>query len=383
MIVMKMNVGIDVLIKKLYERNPLARDIVEKIHELAGRIEGYDRIKIMNFCGTHEWTITHYGIRSLMPESIELIAGPGCPVCITPGYYVDFLIKLSFEEYTVLTYGDAYKLPGTSLKHIRSLYDARSKGASVEVVYSFYDAVRKARENKNRKYIFFAVGFETTMPTTAEILYRGEVPENLVVLSAYRFTPPIMEYLLNEYSGDIILHGVIAPGHVSAIVGSRAWEFLPKEYNVPVVVSGFEPIDVLLSIYFILKMLRDRRPGLINEYRRVVKPEGNLYARKLIAEVYEVIDAYWRGIGLVDKSGAVLSKEYSSHDAHRIFGLEEKEYKDNIPGCKCGEVVLGLIKPTQCPLFLRACTPEKPYGPCMVSVEGTCRIWAENIPLKL
>ncbi len=380
---MRASISLDILIKKLYERNPLAKDIVRKIHELTSKIEGYDKIKIMNFCGTHEWTITHYGIRSLMPESIELVAGPGCPVCITPGYYVDLLIKLSFEGYTILTYGDAYKLPGTSLKRIRSLYDARSKGASVEVVYSFYDAIKKARENKNKKYIFFAVGFETTMPSTAEPLYRREVPENLAILSAYRFTPPIMKYLLDKYGEDIKLHGIIAPGHVSTIIGSRAWEFLPKEYRVPVVVSGFEPIDVLLSIYFILKMLYNKKPGLVNEYRRVVKPEGNLYAQKLIAEVYEVIDAYWRGIGLVEKSGAILNEEYSRYDAHKIFGLKEKEYRDNIPGCRCGEVVLGLIKPTQCPLFLRACTPEKPYGPCMVSVEGTCRIWAENIPLKL
>ena len=372
-------------IKSLYEKNPASREIVSAIHRLASRLKdkGFTVIKIMNFCGTHEWTITHYGIRSLMPSNIDLVAGPGCPVCITPGYYVDLLVKLSFEDYTVLTYGDAYRLPGIHTARYRSLYDARMNGGSVEIVYSFYDAVVRARRNKSRKYIFFAVGFETTMPSTGELLYRGFVPENLLILSAYRFTPPVMKYLLDKVE-DVVLHGVIAPGHVSVITGSSTWSFLPEEYSVPVVVAGFEPVDVLLAVFFILKMIYERKPGLINEYSRVVKPDGNVYAKRVMDTVYEYVDAYWRGIGVIPVSGAVLNKKYGKHDLFRQLSISHNHVlEDMIPGCRCGEVVLGKIKPIECPLFMKKCTPENPYGPCMVSVEGTCRIWAENLPLNI
>ncbi len=369
-------------IKQLYERNPYSRRLVEIIKGLARELEsrGYRRIAIMNFCGTHEWTITHYGIRSLMPRNIDLIAGPGCPVCITPGIYVDELIKLSMEGYTVLTYGDSYKLPGTRIRKPRSLYDARALGGSVEVVYSFLDALEKARSNPGRKYVFFAVGFETTMPSTAEPLYRGAVPGNLLILSAYRFTPPILRYLFEKVR-DVVIHGVIAPGHVSAIVGAEAWRFVASEYGVSVVVPGFEPLDVLTAIAIILKQILKGRPSLVNEYTRVVKPEGNRYSLKLINEVYERRDAYWRGIGVVENSGGYLRGRYRVYDAFSELGVKDGVYEDNIPGCRCSEVVLGKIKPTECPLFLKACTPERPLGPCMVSAEGTCRIWAENAGL--
>jgi hydrogenase expression/formation protein HypD len=371
-------------IKELYERNPRSRLVVEKIKAIAKTLKhrGMDSIKIMNFCGTHEWTITHYGLRSLMPENVELIAGPGCPVCITPGHYVDLLIDLSMNGYTILSYGDSYKLPGTRLVGVRSLFDARIHGGDTRVVYSFLDAIKIARENPNRKHVFFAVGFETTMPTTAIPLYEGLVPENLYILSAYRYTPPIMKYLLDE-KPEAVIHGVIAPGHVSAVIGSNAWLFLPIKYRIPTVVSGFEPLDVLLSIYYILRMIRDNEPQLINEYTRVVKPEGNMYARKAMSKVYEVRDAYWRGIGIVPKSGGYHRREYLRHDIYHHLGLEDKPVNDILPGCRCPEVVLGLAKPTDCPLFMKRCTPNNPYGPCMVSSEGTCRIWAENLPLAI
>ncbi len=372
-------------IKYLYEKNLESRDIVRAISKLSNKLKsrGFDVIRIMNFCGTHEWTITYYGIRSLMPDNIDLVAGPGCPVCITPGAYVDVLVKLCFEEYTVLTYGDAYKLPSLHSSRVRSLYEARGLGGSVKIVYSFLDAVRIARENRSRKYIFFAVGFETTMPSTAELLYRGSVPENLLILPAYRLTPPVMKYLLESVE-DVELHGVIAPGHVSTIIGSNAWSFLPREYSVPVVVAGFEPVDVLLAVFFILKMIYERKPGLINEYSRVVKPDGNVYAKRVMDTVYEYVDAYWRGIGVIPVSGAVLDKKYGRHDLFRQLGISHSHVlEDMIPGCRCGEVVLGKIKPVECPLFMKKCTPENPYGPCMVSVEGTCRIWAENLPLNI
>ncbi len=370
-------------IKELYERNPQSRRVVEKIHSYAEKLSSrYSVLKIMNFCGTHEWSITHYGLRSLMPENVELIAGPGCPVCITPGHYVDLLVKLSFEDYTILTYGDAYKLPGSTPKPPKSLFEAHMYGGNVGVVYSFLDAINIARRNPDRKYVFFAVGFETTMPSTAIPLMNKTVPSNLLILSAYRYTPPIMKYLIESVE-KVELHGVLAPGHVSAVIGSNAWRFLPEEYGIPTVVAGFEPLDVLLGIYYILKMLYENKPGLINEYKRVVKPEGNKAALKAMREVYEVRDAYWRGIGVVPQSGGYHRGEYLRHDLYNYLGLEDKPVNDTLPGCRCGEVSLGIAKPTDCPLFLKTCTPENPYGPCMVSVEGTCRIWAENLPLRI
>ena len=371
-------------IKELYEKNPKTPLVIEKIREYADKLrdKGYDNIKIMNFCGTHEWTITHYGLRSLMPDNVELIAGPGCPVCITPGHYVDLLIQLSMEDYTGLSYGDSYKLPGTRLYGVRSLFDARIHGGDTRIVYSFMDAVKQARENPGRKYVFFAVGFETTMPTTAYPLKQGLIPDNMLILSAYRLTPPIMRYLLEE-KPEAVLHGVIAPGHVSAVIGSYSWIFLPRFYKIPTVVAGFEPVDVLLAILYILKMLYEEKPGLMNEYKRVVNPYGNLHAKKTMWRVYSVVDAYWRGIGVVKSSGATHSREYRKHDLLYQFGIEDKPREDKLPGCKCPEVTLGLAKPTDCPLFMKRCTPSNPYGPCMVSVEGTCRIWAENLPVKL
>lgn len=375
---------IDRAIKRLYERNPLSKQVVEKIHVLANklRILGYSEIKIMNFCGTHEWTITHYGLRNLMPRNVELVAGPGCPVCITPGHYVDLLIDLSLSGYRILTYGDAYRLPGTRIKEARSLFEARIHGGDVVVVYSFLDAVKKAKEERNIKHVFFAVGFETTMPSTATPLYSHIVPDNLLILSAYRYTPPIMRYMLDTVK-NVKLDGVIAPGHVSAIIGSEAWRFLPRDYNIPTVVAGFEPLDVLLALYFILKMIHNKQPVLINEYTRVVKPQGNPYLLKTMNTVYERRSAYWRGIGVVPDSGGFHRREYLKYDLYHHLGIEDKPVKDKLPGCRCSEVTLGLAKPTDCPLFMKICTPSNPYGPCMVSSEGTCRIWAGNLPLRI
>ena len=366
------------IIKHVFEKNPKASIIVDEIKSLAKEISG--TVKIMNFCGTHEWTISHYGLRTLMPENVELIAGPGCPVCITPGYYVDLLTELSMDGYTIHTYGDAYKLPGTRIKGIRSLYEAHAAGGKVNVVYSFLDAVKHALRDKSSKHVFFAVGFETTIPTTAYPLLAGSVPDNMFILHAYRLTPPVMRYLL-ENRPDIRLDGVIAPGHVSSIIGANAWSFLPRDYGVPVVVSGFEPIDVLLSIKYILEMRIKDKPSLINEYTRVVKPEGNIQAKKAIEKVYEARTAYWRAIGYIPDSGAYPRREYRDKDLVSVLGIEEKPgSREHLPGCRCPDVVLGAAKPTDCPLFLKRCTPENPYGPCMVSSEGTCRIWAENIP---
>ncbi len=357
-------------------RDPgISRLIVDKIHEVASEL---NHVKIMDFCGTHEWTITQYGIRSLMPKNVELVAGPGCPVCITPGYYVDVAIRLAIEGIRVFTFGDVYRLPGSSRDIPKNLEEAKSEGADVRIVYSVSDAIKLSKDG--RESVFLAVGFETTAPATLGPICRGEVPRNMSFIVVHRLTPPITRYILENYPQSPV-RGIIAPGHVSAIIGASEWEFVAKDYRISVVVSGFEPIDVLLSILEILRQIRDGRAELVNEYSRIVKWEGNLKAKEVMRSTCDVVDAGWRGIGFVPQSGLLLKRRYSDYDALTKYGIrelsEEAWEEDLPPGCKCAEVTLGMAKPTDCPLFKNVCTPERPYGPCMVSSEGTCLIWAK------
>jgi hydrogenase expression/formation protein HypD len=354
----------------------IASRISSKIREIAKRVGS---VKIMNFCGTHEWTITHYGIRYLMPEEVELVAGPGCPVCITPAYYVDAVVKLAVEGIRVMTFGDAFRLMGTKARGLpRNLEEAKQDGADVRIVYSVLDAIKIAKDDKES--IFFGVGFETTAPATLGPISSRNLPENLSLVIAHRLTPPIMRYVLENYPGSPI-RGIIAPGHVSTITGADAWRFVAEEYGIPIVVSGFEPIDVLLSILEIVKQIDRGEAKLFNEYSRAVKASGNERALKVMEETSDVVDAAWRGIGFVPKSGLILKEKYERYDAFRKYGIKEisKEewYNDSMPGCKCTEITLGIAKPTECPLFMKVCKPESPYGPCMVSGEGTCLIWAK------
>ena len=352
-----------------YRDPELAKRIVEKIHDIASRINE-EKILLMSFCGTHEHTVTYYGIRSLMPEKIELVAGPGCPVCVTPARIIDTAIKLALEEDVVIqTYGDMYKVPGSKL----SLATARSMGARVEIVYGFNDAVRRAKQRKDEEHVFIGVGFETTMPTVASYIYSNRIPDNLYVLPSYRLTPPITEYMLQLK--DIAINGIILPGHVSTIIGVESWLFL--EGRVPSVIAGFEPIDILIAILMILRQILRGEARVENEYTRVVRFKGNEKARRIINKVFDVVDADWRGIGVVPDSGATFRDEYRKIDVLEKYSIEVKKATDIRPGCKCADIVLGLAKPTDCPLFLKACTPERPYGPCMVSSEGTCHIWAK------
>ena len=276
-------------------------------------------------------------------------------------------MNVALDGIRVFTYGDMYKVPGSKM----SLAEARARGGNVVIVYSFLDALKKASDGKES--VFFAVGFETTQPTVAIHVVKRHIPNNLKLLIAYRLTPPIMKYILETKEVD--LNGIIAPGHVSTIIGSLAWKFIPDKYNVPTVVAGFEPIDVLIAIYEILKQLKERKVRLVNEYFRAVKPHGNVYAKKVIFESMNIVDASWRGIGLVKKSGLELKNEFKKYDAVIEYSLSLKGGIDVKPGCRCADVILGKAKPTDCPLFGKVCTPARPYGPCMVSSEGTCNIW--------
>ncbi|NPA04664.1 MAG: hydrogenase formation protein HypD [Crenarchaeota archaeon] len=351
-------------------------------HRRLVETRGIRDVKIMGFCGTHEWTITHYGLRSLMPRGVELVAGPGCPVCITPGYYVEVAVKLAMEGVTVYTYGDAYRLPSGRPRGsgVRSLAEARAQGGRVEIVYSVLDAVRRARE-RGGDSVFFAVGFETTAPSTAAAILRGRVPENMSFLVVHRLTPPIMRYVFKIHGERSPIRGVIAPGHVSTIIGASAWRFVAEEYGVPVVVAGFEPLDVMLAVLEIIRMLVEGRPRLVNEYTRAVTWEGNPEAKRMMRECFDVVDAAWRGIGFVPESGLALKEKYKRYDALHQYGIPDltpETFKYDLPpGCRCAEVTLGIAKPTDCPLFMKACTPSNPYGPCMVGSEGTCLIWAK------
>lgn len=377
-------------IKQIFRQNlPLALKLKGTIWKLVEAIkerENCEMIKIMNFCGTHEWTTTRYGIRDLLPPFLEIIAGPGCPVCVTPAHYVDAAVKLAEEGVRVYTYGDVMRLRSVGPKRTASLEEVKTGGGDVKLVYSFLDAVKEADLQK-KESVFFGIGFETTVPSYALAFSDGLVPENLKFLSALRLTPPAMKHTIKLHRGHGLLpiRGVIAPGHVSAIVGASAWDFLPKEYRLPTVVAGFEPIDVLLATARMLSMIKEDRPETEIEYKRLVSWEGNAYAMNAINKTFEKVDAAWRGMGLIQESGLQLREEfYEKYDALKNFGLSDYSdsaatLKKDLPeNCRCGEVVVGMTKPTGCPMFMKSCTPMKPWGPCMVSAEGTCNVWARQ-----
>lgn len=348
-------------------KNPiLAKKIVEKIHEIAPK---NNHVKICHVCGTHEWVISHYGIRSLLPENVEVIAGPGCPVCIVPAAEIDEAIHLSLSGFSVTCFGDVLRVPGSEM----SLLEAKARGADVRVVYSIMDAVKMAERDPNKNFVFFAIGFETTAPSTAaEIMMKP--PKNLSFLVSHRLIPPAMEFMIGL--GDLQIDAFIAPGHVSTIIGLEPYIIFPKVYRIPTIIAGFEPIDVLIAIYMILKQIAKHTAILENEYRRAVTWEGNVKAKTLINKVFDVVGAAWRGLGRLPDSALKLKDIFIDYDAREKYNVKIERGRDIPPGCQCHLVIIGKIKPTECPLFMRECTPQKPIGACMVSSEGTCRIWS-------
>lgn len=367
------------------ENSPLASKLAEQISKLTPKViekTGLEKIKIMNFCGSHEWTTTHYGLRALMPREVELIPGPGCPVCVTPSSDIENVIKLAMEGYRVYTFGDVFRLPTVShykKDQIGSLAMAKAVGADVRIVYSFVDAVEDAKKD-TKPSVFFGIGFETTAPSYAVLFAKGKVPKNLMFYSSLKLTAPAAEYAIKVHKASkrVPVSGVIGPGHVSTIIGAISWDFFPKKYKIPAVVAGFEPIDILTGVLVILNNLYtgDIRYTIL-EYKRVAKPEGNLYAQANISGVFDVVDAIWRGIGVIPKSGLDLNEKYSQYNARLQLGLKEKPWDYDLPpGCRCNEVTLGIAYPDECPLFMKVCTPARPWGPCMVSMEGACAVWA-------
>jgi hydrogenase expression/formation protein HypD len=355
--------------EKLRYRDPeLAKTIAQKIREVTPKDE---HVKFCHVCGTHEWTITHYGLRSLLPENVEVIAGPGCPVCIVPAAEIDEAVQLAKKGMVITCFGDVLRVPGSDM----SLLEAKAEGADVRVVYGVSDAVDMAKQEPDKEFVFSAVGFETTAPSTAVEALAGP-PSNFSFLVSHRLIPPAMELLLGV--GDLNISGFIAPGHVSAIIGMKPYELFPRVYRMPTVVAGFEPIDLLMGIYMLLKQVDEGTARLENEYSRVVKWEGNPKAIEVMAQAFAVTGGNWRGIGRLPDSALKLRDELVAYDAREKYDVHVEQGKDILLGCECHLVIIGKIKPNECPMFMKACTPAKPVGACMVSSEGTCRVWAKT-----
>jgi len=352
-----------------FRDSTLAKKVTANIERLSSLLS--IDVKFCHVCGTHESTMTHYGLRSLLPKNIDVIAGPGCPVCVTPAAEIDNAIHLGLTGVTVLSFGDVVRVPGSEM----SLKDVKAQGVDVRVVYGVNDAVSIAKREPTREFVFFALGFETTAPSTAAEIVRRP-PGNLSFLVAHRLIPPAMELLLGI--GDLRIDGFIAPGHVSTIIGLNPYQIFPQAYRMPTVIAGFEPLDVLFGILMLLRQVNDGEARLENEYIRSVNPEGNVKAQRLLGRVFNVEPGYWRGLGRIPFSALELREEFCRYDAKRKYDLKARNSRELLPGCLCHLVVIGKIKPPECPLFLGACTEEKPKGPCMVSVEGTCNIWAKH-----
>jgi hydrogenase expression/formation protein HypD len=342
-----------------------AKKVVKLIKELAGQ----RRIKIVHVCGTHEDAITKYGLRSMLPRNVEVLMGPGCPVCTVPPNRIDFAIRLAESGAVLTTFGDMIRVPSG----LGSLADAKARGADVRIVYSIHDAAKMATCT-TKDVVHFGVGFETTAPTTASELLANP-PDNFSVYSAHILIPPAMIHLLK--SGETPVDGFIDPGHVSAIIGEVGYHEVTDHYKVPQVIAGFEPLDILFSVAMICRQLKEGRGELENAYKRIVRPEGNPHAISLMEEVFERRDAPWRGIGTIPDSGLALKKEFEDHDASKRFDFESEANYEMPHGCRCGEVLRAVCYPWDCPLFNKSCTPESPIGPCMVSHEGSCFISAK------
>lgn len=356
------------------DRRSAAQGWLERIRGLPlGR-----RIRVLNVCGGHERSITMAGLRSALPRQIELIPGPGCPVCVCPEEDVHAAIQLAMRPDVILVaFGDMLRVPANVPKREpRSLQQAQAAGAEVRPVASPREAVAIARAHPGRQVVFFAAGFETTTAPLAALVAEG-LPPNLCLLLSARVTWPAVSMLLDaEQAG---FDALIAPGHVATIMGPEEWQFVPREHGMPAAVAGFETESLLHALYSVLRQSLEGKPFLDNCYGAVARSGGNPTARRLLDECFDIVDANWRGIGVIPRSGFALKPAFAPLDAVRRFDLEphlaRKRAGEMPPGCDCARVVLGKIYPDECALFGKACTQRNPIGPCMVSDEGACRIW--------
>jgi hydrogenase expression/formation protein HypD len=346
------------------------KKIVRKIKSIAPQ----QNLNFMEVCGTHTHNFLRFGLDKLLPLQINLVSGPGCPVCVSSQEYIDKAITYSKSKNTILvTFGDMFCVPGSQ----STLEKERAAGADIRIIYSSLDAISIAKKNPAKKVLFLAVGFETTAPTIALTLIcaKEEKIKNLYFFSALKLIPAAMHYLVCDR--DLKLHGFLCPGHVSAIIGYQPYGFIPKKYKIGCCVTGFEPLDILEGIYLLLKQIIEKKPSVANQYIRVVAREGNPRAQNIISQVFRVDDAIWRGLGRIPRSGLKLKDKFSQFDAEKNFPISQPRPRifDQQQKCRCSDVLKGLISPLVCPLFSRVCTPSNPVGVCMVSLEGACNAY--------
>ena len=346
-----------------YRDPELGKKLLERIHQ-----RSHKHIKLMEFCGGHTVAIFKHGLRQLLPANIEMLSSPGCPVCVTASNDLDKAIALSKIPNVIITsFGDMVRVPGSR----SSLQQAKAEGADVRIVYSTQDALAIARDNADKSIIFIGIGFETTAPTVAASILQAEQEnlKNYYVLSLHKVCPPIMKAILDL--GEVRIDGIICPGHVSAVIGSRPYRFIADDYHIACAVSGFEPVDILLAVDRLVEQIEGNKPDVEIAYRRGVKEEGNLPALRLMESVFEIGEADWRGIGIVQDSGLKIRMSYAKLDAEKNFSIRVEQSREP-KGCICGAVLRGVSTPLDCKLFRVTCTPEHPVGPCMVSSEGSC-----------
>lgn len=344
----------------------------ERAGRLIEAIKALDvgQVNLMEVCGTHTMEIAAAGIRSVLPENVKLLSGPGCPVCVTPAELIDAVLELSMEKNIIIaSYGDMLRVPGSIPGD--SLQRRRALGARLEIVYSPIDALELAKQNPDREVVFLGVGFETTAPGTAAAVLTAQEEglKNFSVWSMLKMVEPALRALLSLEGVDV--QGFLCPGHVATIIGAEGFRFLPEEYKIPAVVGGFEPEEILLALHSLLKQIADKSPRLQNDYPSAVKAEGNVLAQSMIEACFEKRADIWRGLGKIEGSGLGFKAELSEFDAERRFSIKLKPAA-HPTACRCGEVITGRLSAQGCPLFGRACTPEEPIGPCMVSSEGAC-----------
>ena len=342
------------------------KGLIKKLTDLIKR-EADLNYAFMEVCGGHTAAIHRFGIPSLLPDNIRLISGPGCPVCVTDNSFIDKAIAYSrIENVIIATFGDLIRVPGSE----SSLEKEKARGGDIRIVFSGTEALDIAKANNDRKVIFLGIGFETTAPGTAVTIKEAEKAgvENFYLLCAHKVMPPAMEVVIKE---GVNLNGFICPGHVAAITGSDAFSFIPRKYNIGCVITGFEPVDILQSIYMLMNQVNKSSPETEIQYTRAVTKEGNIIAQRHMNDIFILRDDHWRGFGLIPSSGLKLRREYERFDAEIAFPVDIKTKRDN-KLCICGDILRGLKTPADCSLFADTCIPENPVGACMVSLEGAC-----------
>jgi len=348
-----------------------AREAGQLVAAITRECEGLECLRLMEVCGTHTVNLFRSGVKSLMPEKVRLISGPGCPVCVTSQGYLEAACEVAARPgVTICTYGDMVRVPGAT----GSLAERRAEGAKVAVVYSARDALRLARKQPERKFVFLAVGFETTAPATAAVVVEAEEKDvgNFFVLCGHKLVIPAMRALLT--GGEVPIDGFLCPGHVSVVIGARAYRPIAEGFGKPCVVAGFEPRQMLEGILHLARQAARGESRVENVYGVAVTDEGNVMARRWMDKVFSPAPSVWRAIGTLPESGLELRPAYRRFDALEHFGVSEGD-DVSPPGCRCGDVIQGKVSPPECGLFGKACTPVRPVGPCMVSSEGTCAAW--------